>query len=82
MGVDAILAKVFGTKHEREVKALRPTIQAIGEMEPRMQEMSDEELEQRIKEKLGRYMGKADIVDVEALDLDKELPGPDEEEKE
>ena len=44
MGVDAILAKVFGTKHEREVKALRPTIQAIGEMEPRMQEMSDEEL--------------------------------------
>lgn len=45
-------------------------------------EMSDDELEKRIREKLGKYMGKADVVDVEAIDLDKELPGPDEEEKE
>jgi hypothetical protein len=44
-------------------------------------DLSDEELEKRIKEKLGRYMGKADIVDVDAIDLDKEIPGPDEEEK-
>ena len=43
-------------------------------------DLSDEELEKRIKEKLGRYMGKADIVDVDAIDLDKEIPGPDEEE--
>ncbi len=44
MGVDTVLAKIFGTKHEREVKALRPMIQAIGEMEPRMRELSDQEL--------------------------------------
>ncbi len=44
MGFDTVLAKVFGTKHEREVKKMRPLIQAIGEMEPRMQEMSDQEL--------------------------------------
>ena len=44
-------------------------------------DLSDEELEKRIKEKLGRYMGKADIVDVEAIDLDKEIPGPEDEEK-
>ncbi len=44
MGIDTVLAKVFGTKHEREVKGLRPTIAAINEMEPRLREMSDEEL--------------------------------------
>ena len=49
-------------------------------IEVKQTEMSDEELEKRIKEKLGKYMGKADIVDVDVIDLDKELPGPDEEE--
>ena len=48
-------------------------------VEVKKTDLSDEELEKRIKEKLGRYMGKADIVDVDAIDLDKELPGPDEE---
>ena len=50
-------------------------------VEVKKTEMSDEELEKRIREKLGKYMGKADVVDVDAIDLDKELPGPDEEEK-
>jgi len=31
---------------------------------------SDEELEKRIKEKLGRYMGKADVVDVTVSEID------------
>src|SRR6202158_5916265 len=42
--LETILAKTFGTKHEREVKAMRPMIAAIGEMEPRMKELSDQEL--------------------------------------
>jgi hypothetical protein len=50
-------------------------------VEVKKTDLSDAELEARIKEKLGRYMGKADVVDVDAIDLDKELPGPDEEEK-
>ena len=32
--IDAILAKVFGTKHEREIKTMRPIIAAINELEP------------------------------------------------
>jgi preprotein translocase subunit SecA len=39
-----VLSKIFGTKHDRDVKALRPIIAAIGEMEPRMRELSDTEL--------------------------------------
>ncbi|HET8549889.1 MAG TPA: preprotein translocase subunit SecA, partial [Bryobacteraceae bacterium] len=42
--IDAILAKIFGTKHEREMKALRPTIAAINDLEPRMLALSDDEL--------------------------------------
>src|SRR5256885_6250664 len=42
--IDAVLAKFFGTKHEREVKAMRPIIAAINELEPRMQDLTDEEL--------------------------------------
>ena len=44
MGVDTVLAKIFGTKHEREVKAMRPLIAAINDMEPRMQELTDQQL--------------------------------------
>ena len=44
MAIDAMLAKVFGTRHEREVKAMRPLIAAINEMEPRIQELTDLEL--------------------------------------
>jgi preprotein translocase subunit SecA len=44
MGIDSVLAKIFGTKHEREVKAMRPLIAAINDVEPRMLELSDQEL--------------------------------------
>src|SRR5712692_318038 len=42
--LDTILAKTFGTKHEREVKAMRPLVAAISDLEPRMKELSDAEL--------------------------------------
>jgi preprotein translocase subunit SecA len=44
MIVDTILAKVFGTKNEREVKAMLPFVAAIGELEPKMRELSDIDL--------------------------------------
>ncbi len=42
--IDKALAKIFGTKHERDIKAMRPIIAAINELEPQMQALSDEEL--------------------------------------
>jgi preprotein translocase subunit SecA len=44
MIVDAILAKVFGTKNEREIKGMLPTVTAIGELEPAMRSLSDIDL--------------------------------------
>ena len=44
MLVEDILAKVFGTKHEREVKRIRPMVAAINDLEPQLQALSDAEL--------------------------------------
>jgi len=53
--IDAVLAKVFGTKNEREIKAMRPTIAAINDLEPSMRQLSDIDLAAKtieFKEKL------------------------------
>src|SRR5215469_16467351 len=42
--IDAILAKVFGTRNEREVKAMMPVVAAINELEPQLRELSDIDL--------------------------------------
>ena len=45
------LQKVMGTKHERELKRVRPMVAAINEIEPKMQALSDAEL----KAKTGQF---------------------------
>ncbi len=45
--LDPILAKIFGTKNEREIKKMRPLIAAINDLEPQMQQLSDAELAQK-----------------------------------
>ena len=42
--IDAVLAKIFGTKNAREVKAMQPMVAAIGEFEPAFQKLSDIDL--------------------------------------
>ena len=42
--LDALLAKIFGTKNTREIKALQPTIAAINDLEPSLQQLSDIDL--------------------------------------
>jgi preprotein translocase subunit SecA len=42
--IDALLAKVFGTKTEREVKGMLPTVAAINDLEADLRKLSDAEL--------------------------------------
>src|SRR5579872_1240075 len=42
--LDQALAKIFGTKNEREVKRIRPVVAAINDLEPGMQQLSDSDL--------------------------------------
>jgi len=57
MIVDTILAKIFGTKNEREVKGMLPMVAAINRLEPAMRQLSDIDLAAKtieFKEKLAQ----------------------------
>ncbi|HMK23452.1 MAG TPA: preprotein translocase subunit SecA, partial [Terriglobales bacterium] len=65
--INALVAKVFGTKNEREVKRMLPTVEAISALEPAMQKLSDPELRaktdefrQRIQERLAKIGNEPD----------------------
>ncbi len=45
-----IISKLFGTKNDREIKALRPRVAAIAALEDRMKALSDEQIASRIAE--------------------------------
>src|SRR3989442_6452169 len=42
--IDAVLAKIFGTQNERDIKAIRPLLNAINALEPELQQLSDIDL--------------------------------------
>ena len=72
--VDAILAKIFGTRNEREIKALRPSIAAINDLEPSIQQLSDIDLAAKtieFKEKLLRGATLDDLL-IEAFAVTRE----------
>ncbi len=63
--IDSLLAKIFGTKHEREMKRLQPLIEAINAMEPAIQALTDAELAAKtveFKEKLAQGATLDDIL--------------------
>ena len=39
-----ILAKIFGTQNERELKKIRPVVERINELEPEISQLTDEQL--------------------------------------
>ena len=47
---DPILAKIFGTQNERELKAMRPIVTAINALESATQQLSDEALAEKTVE--------------------------------
>ena len=72
--VDAVLAKIFGTRNEREVKAMRPTIAAINDLEPTIQRLSDIDLAAKtieFREKLARGAPLDDLL-IEAFAVVRE----------
>ena len=65
MIVDAILAKIFGTKTEREIKGMLPTVAAISALEPSTRNLSDIDLAAKtieFKEKLAQGMPLDDLL--------------------
>ena len=48
--IDTLLAKIFGTKHEREIKKILPLVVAINEREAAVKGLSDAELTAKTQE--------------------------------
>jgi len=74
MIVDAILAKIFGTKNEREIKAMLPTVAAINDLEPAMRQLSDIDLAAKtiaFKEKIAQGATLDDLL-IEAFAVVRE----------
>ncbi len=44
MLLDTVIAKIFGTQNERELKAMRPIVEAINSLESQIRGLSDQEL--------------------------------------
>ena len=62
--LDTILAKVFGTQNERELKKIRPVVEAINALEPSVQALSDQALREKTADLRQRVAGGASIEDL------------------
>src|SRR5581483_6490252 len=62
--LESTLAKVFGTKHDREIKRMRPMVAAIGNLEPELQKLSDAELAAKTQEFKQRIANGASLDDL------------------
>lgn len=69
-----ILAKIFGTKHDREMKRIRPLVVAINELEPKLRALDDAQLRAKtveFRERLARG-AKLDDLLIEAFAVARE----------
>ena len=79
--INSLIAKIFGTKNERVIKALMPQVEAINALEPQMQKLTDPELRaktdefrQRIQERLSRFDAEGSDSTAE-VEVDAEADG-------
>src|SRR5881409_475995 len=59
--IDAILRKIFGTKHERDVKRMMPAVEATNALEPSVQALGDAELRAKTDDFKKRIVGGASV---------------------
>jgi preprotein translocase subunit SecA len=60
----ALFRKIFGTKHERDVKRMRPVVAAINALEPAMQALSETALRAKTEEFRKRLADGAELDDL------------------
>ena len=84
--IGSVLAKVFGTKNEREVKRLMPQVEEINPLEPEIQKLTDEQLRAKtdefraaVRAYLERELGVEVAAKLTARKLSKTAPAETEE---
>ena len=56
LGMGTLAKKVFGTPNDRKVKATRPIVQKINDLEPEFEKLTDEQLKEKTEELATRAM--------------------------
>jgi preprotein translocase subunit SecA len=62
--VNDVLRKIFGTKHDREMKRIRPIVDQINALEPQMQALSDDQLKAKTPEFQNRLKNGETVHDI------------------
>ena len=57
LGLGSIKKKVFGTPNDRKVKAARPIVEKINDLEPEFEKLTDEQIKTKTEELAKRAMG-------------------------
>ena len=71
--ISALIAKVFGTKNEREINRLTPRVEAINALEPAVEKLSDDELRAKTDEFRRRIQDRlSQIPDEPSADPDRQ----------
>ncbi len=70
--INTLIAKVFGTSNEREIKRLGPMVERINGLEPEIQQLSDEQLRAKTDEFRARIRQRVDAVE-DPEEKDEEL---------
>jgi preprotein translocase subunit SecA len=68
--IDKVLTMIFGSKHERDVKAMRPIVAEINALEPRVSALTDDELREKTDEFRERLKPAVQALE----DVKKEVP--------
>lgn len=61
--IDSVVARFIGTKHERDVKRIQPSVEAINVFEPEMKRLSDAQLGERTLELKAEVQGRLNGLD-------------------
>jgi preprotein translocase subunit SecA len=70
--INAVVAKVFGTKNERDIKRLLPRVQEISALEPETAKLSDDQLRAKTDDFRGRIQDRLSKIAAEPeADLDR-----------
>ncbi|MGB7555931.1 MAG: preprotein translocase subunit SecA [Candidatus Korobacteraceae bacterium] len=70
--INKLIAKVFGTSNEREIKRIMPLVEQINALEPGMKQLSDEQLRAKTDEFRQRIRARVDAVE-DPDEKDREL---------
>jgi preprotein translocase subunit SecA len=70
--INKLIAKVFGTSNEREIKRIMPLVERISALEPETKQLSDEQLKAKTEEFRKRVRERVDAVE-DPDEKDREL---------